>query len=137
MLSCVSPRASCGASWPAPAISGSGWSSIARLRTPTIDYSSGRRFELEKMIGAHQRSSRNRSTYDRFKNCGETQKLSERLVSTGTSISREVDGLCAIMSYYFELLILKTAIGSRGGGAMNSGPTGFLIVSRRILSTSA
>jgi hypothetical protein len=48
-------------------------------------------FELEKMIGAHQRSSSNHSTYDRFKNCGETQKLSERLVSTGTSISREAD----------------------------------------------
>ena len=43
------------------------------------------------MIGAHQRSSSNHSTYDRFKSCGETQKLSERLVSTGTSISREAD----------------------------------------------
>jgi hypothetical protein len=48
-------------------------------------------FELEKMIGADQRSSSNHSTYNRFKNCGETQKLSERLVSTGTSISREAD----------------------------------------------
>src|SRR5258707_8487486 len=38
------------------------------------------------MIGAHQRSSSNHSTYERFKSCGETQKLSERLVSTGTSI---------------------------------------------------
>ena len=48
---------------------------------------------LEKMIGAHHRSSSNHSTYDRFKNCGETQKLSERLVSAKTSISRaDVDG---------------------------------------------
>jgi len=43
------------------------------------------------MIGAHQRSSSNHSTYDRFKSCSEMQKLSERLVSTGTSISREAD----------------------------------------------
>jgi hypothetical protein len=32
---------------------------------------------------------------------------------------------------------IYTVTGSRAGGAMNSGPTGFLIVSRRILSTSA
>ena len=31
------------------------------------------------MIGAHQRLSSNHSTYDRFKNCGEKQKHSERL----------------------------------------------------------
>ena len=43
-------------------------------------------FGLEKI-----RSSSNHSTYDRFKSWGETQKLSERLVSTGTSISREAD----------------------------------------------
>ena len=44
-------------------------------------------------------------------------------------------------SFYLHTLRLPpksyTATGSRAGGAMNSGPTGFLIVSRRIRSTSA